>query len=70
VKSLSNQTTNATKEIGNEIDRMQSTVDQTASLVGKMAVSIDAMKEIYSLLSQQTEQLSGSVDTFLRTIRA
>jgi methyl-accepting chemotaxis protein len=70
VKSLSHQTTSATKEIGEEIDRMQSTVDQTASLVGKMAVSIDEMKEISRLLSHQTEELSGSVDTFLHTIRS
>ena len=33
VKSLSEQTTSATEEIGNEIARMRSTVDQTAALV-------------------------------------
>src|SRR5271169_5371741 len=33
VKSLSQQTTSATEEIGNEISRMRSTVDQTAALV-------------------------------------
>jgi methyl-accepting chemotaxis protein len=70
VKSLSQQTSGATEEIGKEIDRMRSTVDQTASLVGAMSMSIDEMKKISSLLSQQTEELSGSVDSFLQTIRS
>jgi methyl-accepting chemotaxis protein len=70
VKSLSQQTTSATEEIGTEIARMRSTVDQTATLVGAMAKSIGEMKEISALLSEQTEQLSGSVDSFLQTIRA
>ena len=69
VKSLSQQTTSATEEIGNEITRMRSTVEQTAGLVGAMAKSIAEMQEISSLLSQQTEELSGSVDSFLQTIR-
>jgi methyl-accepting chemotaxis protein len=70
VKSLSQQTTSATEEIGNEINRMRSTVDQTAALVGAMAKSIGEMKEISSQLSEQTEELSGSVDSFLQTIRS
>jgi methyl-accepting chemotaxis protein len=69
VKSLSQQTTSATEEIGNEINRMRSTVEQTAALVGLMAKSIGEMKEISSQLSAQTEELSGSVDGFLQTIR-
>ena len=69
VKSLSQQTTGATEEIGKEIARMRSTVDQTAALVGAMAKSIGDMKDISSQLSEQTEELSGSVDSFLHTIR-
>jgi len=69
VKSLSQQTSSATEEIGNEIARMRSTVDQTAALVSTMAKSIGEMKEISSQLSDQTEELSGSVDGFLQTIR-
>jgi methyl-accepting chemotaxis protein len=69
VKSLSQQTTGATEEISNEINRMRSTVDQTANLVSTMAKSIGEMKEISSQLSGQTEELSGSVDSFLHTIR-
>jgi methyl-accepting chemotaxis protein len=69
VKSLSEQTTNATEEIGSEIARMRSTVDQTAALVGTMAISIGEMKDISAQLSEQTEELSGSVDSFLQTIR-
>lgn len=69
VKSLSQQTTSATEEIGTEITRVQSTVDQTAALVTAMEKSIGEMKEISSELSAQTEELSGSVDGFLQTIR-
>jgi methyl-accepting chemotaxis protein len=70
VKSLANQTKGATEQIGNEIAMMRSTVDQTASLVGAMSQSITEMKEISAVLSEQTEQLSGSVDSFLQTIRS
>ncbi len=70
VKSLSQQTTSATEEIGKEIARMRSTVDQTATLVSTMAKSIGEMKGISSQLSEQTDELSGSVDSFLQTIRA
>jgi methyl-accepting chemotaxis protein len=70
VKALSNQTSKATEEIGTEISRMRSTVDQTADLVGAMSGTIAEMKEISSLLSQQTEELSGSVDSFLIEIHS
>ena len=70
VKSLANQTKGATEQIGSEIAMMRSTVDQTASLVGAMSQSIGEMKEISAVLSEQTEQLSGSVDSFLQTIRS
>jgi methyl-accepting chemotaxis protein len=70
VKALSLQTTHATEEIGNEIAVMRATVDQTADLVSAMSRSIHEMKEISSVLSQQTEDLSGSVDSFLQTIRS
>lgn len=70
VKALSQQTSSATEEIGNEISKMRATVDQTADLVGAMSVTITEMREISSLLSHQTEELSGSVDSFLVTIRS
>ena len=70
VKSLANQTRNATEQIGNEIARMRSTVDQTAALVGTISQSIGEMKEITAVLSRQTEELSASVDNFLQTIRS
>jgi len=70
VKALSQQTSKATEEIGTEISKMRATVDQTADLVGAMSVTIAEMREISSLLSQQTEELSGSVDSFLVTIRS
>ncbi len=69
VKSLSQQTTSATEEIGNEISKMRSSVDQTAALVTTMSKSIGDMKEISAQLSEQTEELSGSVEHFLQTIR-
>jgi methyl-accepting chemotaxis protein len=69
VKSLSRQTSSATEEIGKEIAQMRSTVEQTATLVSTMATSIDEMKDISSRLSRQTDELSGSVDSFLQTIR-
>jgi methyl-accepting chemotaxis protein len=70
VKSLSQQTSGATEEIGEEIARMRSTVEQTAALVTTMAKSIGEMKDISSQLSNQTEELSASVESFLQTIRA
>ena len=70
VKALSHQTTSATERIGNEISKMRDTVDQTADLVTAMSRSIREMSEISSLLSEQTEELSGSVDSFLQTIRS
>ncbi|MBZ5643560.1 MAG: hypothetical protein LAO19_12435 [Acidobacteriia bacterium] len=70
VKALSNQTSKATEEIGTEISKMRSTVDQTADLVGAMSGTIAEMREISSLLSQQTEQLSDSVDSFLLEIHS
>jgi methyl-accepting chemotaxis protein len=70
VKALSHQTSNATDEIGSEISKMRGTVEQTAELVGAMSLTIAEMREISSLLSQQTEELSGSVDSFLVTIRS
>ncbi len=70
VKSLANQTKGATEQIGNEISLMRSTVEQTASLVGAMSQSVGEMQEISAVLSQQTDELSGSVESFLRTIRA
>jgi methyl-accepting chemotaxis protein len=70
VKNLSQQTTRATEDIGSEIAQMRSTVEQTAELVSAMAHSISEMKGISAVLSQQTDELSGSVDSFLQTIRA
>ena len=49
---------------------MRSTVEQTAALVTTMAKSIGEMKDISSQLSNQTEELSASVESFLQTIRA
>jgi hypothetical protein len=49
---------------------MRSTVEQTAALFTIMAKSIGEMKDISSQLSSQTEELSGSVESFLQTIRA
>jgi methyl-accepting chemotaxis protein len=70
VKSLASQTKDATEQIGNEISTMRSTVDQTAALVGTMSKSIAEMQSISSLLSQQTEELSGSVEAFLQSVRS
>ncbi len=69
VKSLSEQTTSATEEIGIQISKMRSSVDQTAALVNTMSKSIGDMNEISVQLTEQTEELSGSVEHFLQTIR-
>jgi hypothetical protein len=63
-------TTSATEEFGDEISKMRSSVDQPAALVDAMSRSIADMKEISSQLSRETEELSGSVDSFLQTIRS
>jgi methyl-accepting chemotaxis protein len=70
VKTLSRQTASATEEITGEINKMRTTVDDTASLVSEMSQSIGEMKESCSQLSAQSDELSASVDSFLQTIRA
>jgi len=70
VKELSKQTAGATEEITHEISKMRATVEDTATLVSQMSQSITEMKEISSQLSDQTGELSASVDSFLQTIRA
>lgn len=70
VKNLAHQTKDATEQIASEIAGMRSTVDQTAALVHTMSVSIGEMKDISALLSQQTDELAGSVESFLGTIRS
>jgi methyl-accepting chemotaxis protein len=70
VKNLSRQTASATEEITGEIGKMRTTVDDTASLVLDMSYSIGEMNDTSSQLSEQTEKLSASVDSFLQTIRA
>jgi Methyl-accepting chemotaxis protein (MCP) signalling domain len=70
VKTLSRQTASATEEITGEINKMRTTVDDTASLVSEMSQSIGEMKESSSQLSAQCDELSASVDSFLQTIRA
>ena len=70
VKTLSRQTAGATEQIGGEIAKMRATVDDTASLVLEMSRSIGDMKEISAELSQQTDQLANSVESFLHMIRS
>lgn len=70
VKSLASQTKDATEQIANEISTMRSTVDQTAALVGTMSKSIAEMQNISSVLSQETDELSGSVEAFLQSVRS
>ena len=70
VKNLSRQTANATQEITVEIEKMRTTVNDTASLVSEMSSSIGEMKNTSAQLSEQTDELSASVDSFLQTIRS
>jgi methyl-accepting chemotaxis protein len=70
VKNLSKQTAGATEEISGEITKMRTTVDETASLVSEMSQNIAEMKEISSQLTDQTGDLTSSVESFLQAIRA
>jgi len=70
VKKLSTQTAGATGEITGEINKMRSTVDDTAALVVDISRSIGEMREASSQLSKQTRELSASVDSFLQVIRS
>ncbi len=70
VKSLSQQTAKATEQIRREITAVRDTAQSTANLVGSMSHRISEMNEISAHVSEQTAELSGSVDNFLRTIRA
>jgi methyl-accepting chemotaxis protein len=70
VKTLARQTGIATEEISKEITAMRSIADRTAQLVGGMGNSVGEMQEISSRLSEQASELSGSVDSFMQTIRS
>ncbi len=70
VKSLSQQTAKATDQIRREITAVRDTAQSTANLVGSMSRRISEMTEISSQVSHQADELSASVDEFLRTIRA
>jgi methyl-accepting chemotaxis protein len=70
VKSLSQQTAKATDQIRREITAVRVTAQSTADLVGSMSRRISEMSDISSHVSEQAAELSGSVDNFLRTIRA
>lgn len=70
VKSLSQQTAKATDQIRCEITAVRSTAADTANLVGTMSRRIAEMKQVCSHLSTQAEELSNSVDGFVRTIRS
>jgi len=70
VKNLSRQSAGATEEISTEIAKMRTAVDDTTTLALLMSQSIGEMKEISSLLSEQTDSLSASVDSFLQINRA
>lgn len=49
---------------------MRAEVDDTASLVSEISRSIDEMNKTSSQLSEQTDELSASVESFLQRIRA
>ncbi len=70
VKSLAQQTTQATEGISREITAMRGTADHTAELVNRMSSTIHTMTELSAQLSQNAGELSTSVDSFLQSIRA
>lgn len=70
VQKLSEKTAAATDEITREISKVRATVRDTAALVSEMSQSIAEMNHISSQLTEQTAELSTSVDSFLQTIRS
>jgi methyl-accepting chemotaxis protein len=70
VKSLSQQSAKATEQIRREITAVRDTAASTADVVKSMSRRIAEMNVISLHVSEQAAELSGSVDNFVRTIRA
>ncbi len=70
VKSLSQQSAKATEQIRREITAVRDTAASTADVVRSMSRRIAEMNAISLHVSEQATELSGSVDNFVRTIRA
>jgi methyl-accepting chemotaxis protein len=70
VKSLSQQSAKATEQIRREITAVRDTAASTADVVKAMSRRIAEMNVISLHVSEQAAELSGSVDNFVRTIRA
>ncbi len=70
VKSLSQQSAKATEQIRREITAVRDTAASTADVVKSMSRRIAEMNAISLHVSEQATELSGSVDNFVRTIRA
>jgi methyl-accepting chemotaxis protein len=70
VQNLSQQTSDATREISKEIGAVRSATEVTAQLVDSLGKSVNSMQDASARLSKQAEELAGSVDGFLQTIRA
>jgi methyl-accepting chemotaxis protein len=69
VKTLARQTAQATEEISKEIAAMRATTARTAEIVGGMSSTIRALSQLSDQLSGHAEELAGSVDQLLQTIR-
>jgi methyl-accepting chemotaxis protein len=65
VKKLSEQTANATKEINEQIGAVRSTSNLTANLLKSLTRSITDLKDVSSVLNQQSGELADSMSEFL-----
>ena len=68
VKLLSQQTSTAIHEVDEEIGAVRSTADLTSGLIGSLTASIGDLKEVSSLLNQQSDELSTAMHGFVETV--
>lgn len=69
VKSLAQQTANATGEIGSQVQSIQSNTDTTVTAVGHIADTIRSLNEIAAAIASATEQQSAATMEISRNIQ-
>ena len=69
VKSLALQTTNATGEIGSQVDSIQASTDTTVNAAAEIALKIDQLNEISAAIASATEEQSAATLEISRNIQ-
>jgi methyl-accepting chemotaxis protein len=69
VKSLSNQTSRATDEIGGQIANVQEEVRRTVVAIGKIANTIDQMRDISTTIASAVEEQGVATQEIARNVQ-